>query len=148
MSRNRDALEAAIAAWNTGDLEGYLTLYGESIRLHGYTPAPLDKNGVRGFYAMIHAAFTAAGAESPTLRLEEVIEQDDRIAARFLLTGEHRAPFMGAPATGRAIALTGITIMHFRDGRVIERWSTTDMLGLLTQIDAWSPPTGDIPGDG
>jgi hypothetical protein len=38
MSRNRDALEAAVAARNAGDLECYLTLYDESIRLHGYNP--------------------------------------------------------------------------------------------------------------
>ena len=140
MSRNRDNLDRAVAAWNAGDLEGYLTLYHERIQLHGYTPAPLDKPGVRGFYQMIHSTLTAAGAKSPTLRLEEVIEQDDRIAARFVLTGERRGPFMGVPSTGRSIALPGITIMHFRDARVVERWSSADMLGLLAQIDAWSPP--------
>jgi predicted ester cyclase len=140
MSRNRDNLDKAVAAWNAGDLEGYLTLYDERMQLHGYTPAPLDKPGVRGFYQMIHSTLTAAGAKSPTLRLEEVIEQDDRIAARFVLTGEHRGPFMGVPSTGRSIALPGIAIMHFRDGRVVERWSSADMLGLLAQIGAWSPP--------
>jgi predicted ester cyclase len=140
MSRNRDNLDRAVAAWNAGDLEGYLTLYHERIQLHGYTPAPLDKPGVRGFYQMIHSTLTAAGAKSPTLRLEGVIEQDDRIAARFVLTGEHQGPFMGVPSTGRSIALPGITIMHFRDGRVVERWSSADMLGLLAQIGAWSPP--------
>jgi len=139
MSKNGDALNAAVAAWNAGDLDGYLTLYDESIRLHGYAPVPLDKAGVRGFYQMIHTALTAAGAASPALRLEEVIEQGDRIAARFALTGEHRGPFMGVPTTGRSITLSGITIMHFRDGRVTERWATADMLGLLVQIGAWSP---------
>jgi predicted ester cyclase len=94
------------------------------------------------FYGMIFGAFTASGAASPTLRLDEVIEQDDRIAARFVLIGEHRGVFMGAPASGRPIALPGITILHFRDGRIVERWSTADMLGLLAQIGAWSPTDG------
>ncbi len=71
-----------------------------------------------------------------------MIEQGDRIAARFVLVGEHRGLFLGAPATGRPIALPGLTIMHFRAGRVVERWSTADMLGLLAQIGAWSPPGG------
>jgi predicted ester cyclase len=97
---------------------------------------------VRAFYGIIFGALAAAGAASPTLRLDEVIEQGDRIAARFVLVGEHRGLFLGAPATGRPIALPGLTIMHFRAGRVVERWSTADMLGLLAQIGAWSPPGG------
>ena len=140
MSTNRDNPETAVAAWNAGDLDGYLTLYDEQIQLHGYAPAPLDKPGVRGFYQMIHGALAASAAASPTLQLEDVIEQSGRIAARFVLSGEHRGLFMGASATGRPITLTGITIMHFRDGRVVERWSIADMLGLLAQIGAWSPP--------
>jgi hypothetical protein len=39
--------------------------------------------------------------------------------------------FMGVPASGTAIALPGITILHFRGNRVIERFSQADMLGLL-----------------
>jgi hypothetical protein len=35
------------------------------------------------------------------------------------------------PASGTAIALPGITILHFRGDRVIERFSQADMLGLL-----------------
>jgi hypothetical protein len=30
----------------------------------------------------------------------------------------------------------GQTVLHFRDGRVIERWSTADMLSLLVQLGA------------
>jgi len=35
-----------------------------------------------------------------------------------------------------AITLPGITILHFRGGRVIERFSHADMLGLLVQMGA------------
>jgi len=35
-----------------------------------------------------------------------------------------------------AITLPGITILHFRGGRVIERFSQADMLGLLVQMGA------------
>ena len=41
---------------------------------------------------------------------------------------------MGVPATGTAITLPGITILHFRGDRVIERFSQADMLGLLVQV--------------
>jgi hypothetical protein len=35
-----------------------------------------------------------------------------------------------------AITLPGITILHFRGDRVIERFSQADMLGLLVQMGA------------
>jgi hypothetical protein len=37
--------------------------------------------------------------------------------------------------------LNGQTVT-FRDGRVVERWTTGDMLGLLTQLGASPPPGG------
>jgi predicted ester cyclase len=43
---------------------------------------------------------------------------------------------MGVPATGREVELNGMTILAFRDGRVIERWAAADMLGLLVQLGA------------
>lgn len=49
----REALSAALASWNAGDLDGYLRLYDEGIRLHGYSPEPMDKTQVRGFYAAV-----------------------------------------------------------------------------------------------
>ncbi len=49
---------------------------------------------------------------------------------------KHGGTFMGVPPTGTQIALPGITILHYRDGRCVERWTTSDMLGLLVQIGA------------
>ena len=61
-------------------------------------------------------------------------------AIRFTMTGRHVDEFMGVPASGTAIALPGITILHFRGGRVIERFSQADMLGLLIQVGAVPAP--------
>jgi predicted ester cyclase len=57
------------------------------------------------------------------------------------MTGRHVGEFMGVPATGTEIALPGITILHFRGDRVIERFSSADMLGLLVQIGAVPAPS-------
>jgi hypothetical protein len=53
MPAPQQALSAALACWNAGDLDGYLSLYDEGIRLHGYSPEPMDKVQVRGFYETI-----------------------------------------------------------------------------------------------
>ncbi len=49
MPTPQEALSAALDRWNTGGLDGYLSLYDEGIRLHGYSPEPMDKVQVRGW---------------------------------------------------------------------------------------------------
>jgi steroid delta-isomerase-like uncharacterized protein len=132
---NTAALQRAGGAWNVGDLGGYLELYDESIKLHGYSPEPMSKDEVRSFYAGIHEAF-----EGPKLMFHEVFGGDDRLACRFTMTGSHRGEFLGIPPTGRDVSVDGITILHFRDGRCVERWSIADMLGWLGQLGAVEPP--------
>jgi predicted ester cyclase len=131
----QEALSAALDSWNAGDLDGYLRLYDEGIRLHGYSPEPMDKVPVRGFYEGIFSAF-----DTPKLVFHEVLWEGDTCAIRFTMTGRHLQEFMGVPATGTAITLPGITILHFRGDRVIERFSQADMLGLLMQVGAVPAP--------
>jgi predicted ester cyclase len=140
MGKNRDALDRAVACWNAGDLYGYLSLYDASIRLHGYSPEPMDKAGVGEFYRMIFATLTEAGKPGPKLEILDVMEEGDKIACRFAMSGVHNGPFLNVPATGQNYVLPGITILKFRDGVTVERWSNADMLGLLVQIGAVPPP--------
>ena len=41
---------------------------------------------------------------------------------------------MGHPPTGKVVRITGMDIMRYRDGQVIELWSQFDYLGLLQQL--------------
>jgi predicted ester cyclase len=133
-------LNAAIAAWNAGDLDGYLDLYDAGIRLHGYSPEPMDKAAVAGFYRMIHDTLRVEGGQAPRVEIVDVVGDGDRVAFRFAQSGHHVGPFMGFAPTGRPYAIGGITIMRFAGGRVAERWSAVDMFGLLVQIGAVPPP--------
>ena len=135
MATPQSALDAALHSWNAGDLDGYLELYDEEIRLHGYSPEPMSKAEVRGFYTGIFSAF-----DSPKLTFHETLWDGDACTIRFTMTGRHIGEFMGVPATGTEIALPGITILHFRGEQVIERFSQADMLGLLIQIGAVPAP--------
>jgi hypothetical protein len=141
MSALAARVEAAVAAWNRGDLDGYLALYDPTIRLHGYTPEPMDKAAVAGFYRMIFDGLTAPGAPAPALRLFDTIETGRWVACHFTMSGAHAGPFLGVPATGRPYHITGVTMLRFGDGEtVVERHSGADILGLLVQIGAVPPP--------
>jgi len=135
MSSNQKVLTDALGSWNAGDLEGYLKLYDENIRLYGYSPQPMGKGEVRQFYQHIFMAFG-----KPKLAFHDVLWQGDACAIRFTMTGRHVALFMGTPGTGIEIVLPGITMLHFSNSRVVERHSQADMLGLLVQIGAVKLP--------
>jgi steroid delta-isomerase-like uncharacterized protein len=125
----RAALERARTAWNAGDLDGYLELYAPDIELHGYAPEPLGRDEVRAFYGGIFAAFPGC-----QLAFHEVLVDGDAATIRFTLHGRHDGPFLGVEPTGRRIAVPGITVLHFRDGRCAIRHSAVDMLGWLAQL--------------
>jgi steroid delta-isomerase-like uncharacterized protein len=131
MSAKRVAFDRAIEQWNKGSLDGYLELYDDGIKLHGYSEAPMDKETVRGFYGDLWSALG-----DMRLAIHEVVEDDDRLCARFTLTGVHRGELAGVPATGATVTQNGITILRFDGDRCVERWSVADMLSVLMQIGA------------
>jgi steroid delta-isomerase-like uncharacterized protein len=133
VEKNKAALERAIGLWNAGDLPGYLELYDPDIKLHGYSPEAMDKAAVREFYAGSWEVFT-----NQQLTIEDMFGEDEKLCVRFSNTGTHEGPLMGVPPTGRQIMMEGMTVMHFRDGRCIERWSVVDGFGALAQMQAAS----------
>jgi len=109
----------------------YFELYDASCVLHGYPGVAPGLDGIKAFYAAFWAAFPDV-----KLSLDDVLAAGDRVAARFSFTATHRGEFMGAAASGRSVAVGGITILKFRDGKCIERWSEMNTLALLQQIGA------------
>ena len=111
--------------------EHYFDLYDPAVVLHGYAGVEPGLANVKQFYAGIWTAFPDARVNA-----EEVFTAGDRVVCRFVMTGTHQGPFNGIPATGKPIALAGITILRFVGGKCVERWSQADFLSVLGQIGA------------
>ncbi|MEZ5145345.1 MAG: ester cyclase [Acidimicrobiales bacterium] len=135
MSTNRNAFDQAIAAWNAGDLDQYLDLYDESIRLHGYSPEPMSKTEAEAFYRGLWAAL-----DDLHLHIERVVEQGDALAVYALMTGTHTGELFGVTGTGTHIQQPVMTVLRFDGGRCVERWSVADTYGVLAQIGALPQP--------
>ncbi|UKT64081.1 ester cyclase [Pedobacter mucosus] len=117
-------------AANSGDFEKFNELVAEDSIDHD--PAPGQKSGPEGyadFFSTMHKAF-------PDLKIavEQMVADEENIAFAYTLTGTHQGEFMGIPATGKTISARGMQISKFKDGKMTERWGSTDELGILKQL--------------
>ena len=70
------------------------------------------------------------------LTLDDQIAEGDKLVSRWTARGVHSGVFLGVPATGKHVEVTGIGISRFENGKIVEAWSLTDFLGLLRQMGA------------
>lgn len=135
---NKAAMRTAIKEFNEGNLEGYLAYYDESVATHGYPPElPANLDGLKAFYAMMFSAFTDA-----EVAIDDILAEGDEVAARYTFHATHTGDFMGMPPTNKDVVMGGITILRFRDGKIVERWQNADLMGLMQQLGAIPAPEG------
>lgn len=66
--------------------------------------------------------------------LDEMVAENDRVAARFTMRGTHQGPFLGVPATGKTIIAQAVNFYRFSEGKIVEERGQPDLLNLLQQI--------------
>ncbi len=117
--------------WNQGREEVLDDILAPEFRAHdpSVPGGEVDKEGVATAFQAIRIAF-------PDVRREvcDHVAFGDKIAVRWRVTGTHLGPFNNAPATGRAIDITGITLYRFVGERIAEEWVAMDNLSLLRQL--------------
>ncbi len=69
-----------------------------------------------------------------TMEFTHVIAEGDLVSIRFVTRAKNVGKFMGAPATGKDVVITGQFTRRIEGDRVMEEWQTTDLLGLMTQM--------------
>lgn len=79
------------------------------------------------------------------ITVEDMIAEGDKVAARLTIRGTHLGEIKSArlgniPPTGRQATWAGIDIAHIANGKIVERWTPRDLLGLLQQLGLISPP--------
>jgi steroid delta-isomerase-like uncharacterized protein len=95
----------------------------------------IDMNEFKQLWRNMRAAFPDI-----KFRIEDTIEQDDRVAARWTATMTHRGSFLGISPTDRQATISGISYQRIEDGKIVEGWDNWDQLGLLVQIGAATLP--------
>lgn len=78
------------------------------------------------------------------LTVEDEIAEGDRVVHRWTMTGTQQGEIMGILATGKQATWTGITIVRFAEGKIVERWANVDLLGVLQQLGAIPRPAQTV----
>lgn len=133
---NIHAQERFGAAVNSGELEVLNELVAAECVDHD--PAPGQGPGPQGFKDL----FAGLRTSFPDLNIdvEHLTASDDDVAFAYTITGTHQGPLMGHPPTGRSFKIRGMQIGRFENAKLIERWGSSDQLGMLAQLGLGTQP--------
>ncbi len=128
--RNKAIMRRMIdGLWNQGDLSVADELFHpESVSPTAPTIPP-GPEGVKMIVRMFRGAFP-----DYWIRIENIVADGDRVAARFTQGGTHKGDLMGIAPTGKTVEWTEMGILRIANGQVVESWYDVDMLGLMGQI--------------
>jgi steroid delta-isomerase-like uncharacterized protein len=119
-----------------GDLDAANELLAPDFVLH----VPLSCSpGVRGIDEVVSAC--RAAFQDLQVTVEDMVAEEDMVAARFTARGIHNGAFMGLPATSKPITMTGMEIFRLENGKIAELWGEANLLGLMQQLGIL-PPMG------
>jgi len=95
-------------------------------------PAPNQPPGVEGAKQILVDLTTAF--PDLRIRIEDVLQDGNKVIVRSEISGTQRNPLMGFPAKNRKMAIQAIDIHEFKDGKIVRTWHTEDWLTGLHQL--------------
>jgi len=115
---------------NAGNIETAVESF--AVDAVDHDPAPgqaAGREGFRAFFTELTSAFPDAHIEPA-----HMVADDANVAIAYTLTGTHQGDFNGIAPTGKTIEVRGLQIGRFEDGKIVERWGSSDELGILQQL--------------
>jgi steroid delta-isomerase-like uncharacterized protein len=119
--------------WNNGRMEAIDEMASADVVGHGQAQHATDI-GLKEFKPFVKSLRSAF--PDMQVRIDYVIEQGDKVVARWTSTMTHKGEFLGFAPTGKKATITGTTIQRIAGGKIVEGWDNWDQLGLLVQIGA------------
>jgi len=117
-------------AVNSGDLAALADVVAPGSIDHD--PGPGQGPGPEGYQAMfrdLRSAFPDLHVE-----VEHLVATDDELAFAYTISGTHRGELAGHRPTGKQVRYRGMQISRFEDGKLVERWGSSDELGMMRQL--------------
>lgn len=68
------------------------------------------------------------------LTVEDMIAEGETVVARWSCRGAHKGDLNGIAPTGKQFAISGVSVVRFSGGKMVEGWINWDALGLMQQL--------------
>lgn len=129
-AREREAMirSAWAAAWDRGDVDVLDELLDADYRRIGDGHVR-DREQFKATIRDTRAAFPEL-----VTTIDEILVDGDRAAIRWHSAGTHEHSYLGVPATGRRVAVSGATFARFVDDRIVDEHVTWDPRALLAGL--------------
>lgn len=120
--------------WNRGEVSDVARFIAPAYTIHS------DPGDAWDGRTLTREAFaerlTQSRSPFPDLRfdLAETMADGDRVCISWTMHGTNARPIMGRPATGRTIAVQGMTIYYFADGLITGHRQVVDRLAVAAQL--------------
>lgn len=116
----------AVQAWNEGWPDLLDEVYAPNYRNHlnGETLDMLKQSVLA----------TRAAFSDFTITIDDQVVEGDKGVTRWTARGVHTGEYLGIPATGRPVEITGINIIRIENGKIVDEWARGDDVGLLRQL--------------
>jgi len=119
-----------VEIWNTGNTEGIEEIIHPDFELR-MTPKFEPEKGIEKFKESVKKWRTIYPDFHITIH--EVVYDVDKAAARWTITATHTGEGWGPP-TGKQVEVMGISIIHFKDGKVKDEWIAGNNLYWMQQL--------------
>lgn len=133
ITQNKAAVQRFYAeVWNLGKLDVLVDVIHPSVVSH-------EQNGPDG-YGIEHEkrvaiAFRTAFPDCH-FTIQDLVAEDDKVVAHLTIQATFTGPWFELAPTGQRLAITGMILYRFAEGKIVESWSNWDELGLLRQLEA------------
>jgi steroid delta-isomerase-like uncharacterized protein len=130
----KSALQMMMDSYGKGEVDTTYQCYAEEFVFHRppFPPIVGKEANLKADAAML-AAFTRN-----EMTVHEILVEGDSAAVHWTWEADHTgtSPNLGIPPTGKRIRMSGFSLYHWRDGKIIEQWEYGDLLGVLQQVGA------------
>jgi len=117
--------------WNKGNLPVADELIAPSYVHHDASTPDLGKGpeSEKKRVGLYRTAFTDL-----RLKIEDMIAEGETVVARWTCRGAHKGDLNGIAPTGKQIAISGVSVVRFAGGKMVEGWINWDALSLMQQL--------------
>jgi predicted ester cyclase len=116
--------------WSLGKIDKLSQAYSAQYVLHD--PTSLVSANQGGVASLITTF--KGGLPDMNVSTDLQVAAADKVASRWTLRGTHSGRLFGIAATGRRVALSGITISRVASNQIQEEWMLWDQLSLVQQV--------------